>query len=114
MDAAHFQPIAIAALAAGGMVFSAVLYALCYAFWRQRSDTRYLLCTVASYLLLIFAAGVLQQQLALSGVWSALIVCLLVGYLIAPALIWRLSVATHADSHADTHAPMRAPRPGDE
>ncbi len=95
MDAAHFRPIAIAALAAGGIVFSAAAYALSYAFWRQRTDARFLICAAASYLMLMFAAGVLQYQLQLTGIWVALIACLLIGYLISPALIWRLSAATH-------------------
>ena len=104
MEAVQFKPIALAALAAGGIVFSGAMYALCYAFWRQRAEPRFLRCAVTSYLALLVAVGVLQQQLDLSGIWIALIACLLVSYLVAPVLIWRLSAATHVSSHVDNES----------
>ena len=102
METVHFEHIALAAVAAGGVVFSGALYALCYALWRQRADARLLLCAAASYVVLLLATFVLQSQLGLSGVWIALMVCLLAGYLIAPVLIWRLSAATHVADTAST------------
>lgn len=48
-----------------------------------------------AYAFLVAATWVFARALDLSGIWLVLIAVLLVGYLIAPRFIWRLSVATH-------------------
>lgn len=100
MQPVDIQSIAVATMSAGGIIFFGALYAVFYALGRLGSARRFVGFAYAGYLGLLACAWLLARTLQLSGLWLLLVVCLLVGYLIAPPLIWRLSVAIHA---AETH-----------
>lgn len=85
----------VAVIAGALLVLCGALYAATYAFARlyRRGDLRLL-----AYVFFAALAGcvfVLANALHLSGTWNVLVGLLLVGYLMAPRLIWKLSVATH-------------------
>jgi hypothetical protein len=74
------------------------LYTLLFAWARVWRKRQLLLPAYLSYLFLIGAAGCLVKGANLRGEWLALVGLLLIGYLLAPHLIWSLSVATDAES----------------
>ncbi len=105
MQPVDIHLIAVAAMAAGGIIFFGVLYAIFYALGRLGSNRRFVRLAYAGYFGLLSCTWLLAQSLQLSGIWLVLVVCLLIGYLIAPPLVWRLSVAIHTtDTHVEAHA----------
>jgi len=96
MQPVDTESIAMAAMSAGGIIFFGALYAVVYALGRLGSNGRVVRLAYAGYFGLLTCTWLLVQSLQLSGIWLVLIACLLVGYLIAPPLVWRLSVAVHA------------------
>lgn len=107
MDPVNVKSIATAAMAAGGIIFCGALYAIFYALGRLAKRPRLVAISVASYGALLVCVAVLALALDLHGIWLALIPCLLLGYLLAPPLIWRLSLAVHEPT---VHEP-RSSRP---
>lgn len=96
MEPVQIQQIALAALCAGAVVLFGALYAVLFALGRlhgRRSFARYAL---ASYGLLVLSTGILAVLLRADGIWAALIVVLLIGYFVAPRLVWHLNLAVHA------------------
>jgi hypothetical protein len=97
------QSIMTAAMAGGGIVFFGALYAIFYALGRQGTNPRFIACAFAGYLGLLACTVLLAHTLQWSGIWLLLAASLLIGYLIAPPLIWRLTLALH-----DTDDPVEA------
>ena len=88
----------VAAIAGALVVLCGAFYAALFAFARlyQRRDL-----TLVAYVFfgaLVVCVLVLADALRLSGVWALLAALLLAVYLIAPHLIWKLSVATHDEA----------------
>ena len=88
--------IMLAVISGALVVLTGALYALLFAFgrlWRKRG-----LMNLAhlSFGLLAVSVLTLSRALNLDGAWQVLTILLLLGYLLAPRAIWRLSVDTHA------------------
>ena len=75
------------------VVFGAV-YAACFAFGRMFRSFILLRVAYVCFALLVVAVYVLATSLQLGGIWNVLMVALLVGYFVAPRMIWRLTEAT--------------------
>jgi hypothetical protein len=73
-------------------------YAGFFALGRLRNSVMLIWLAHASYVVLAAASWGLATNLGLEGVWAYLVPCLLLGYFIAPRMIWRLCVATHGDT----------------
>ena len=100
-DTLSAQQLLAAGASGALMVFFAALYAFFFAVNRLRPSRYWLIASGGSFLSLIICSAVLVQALKLSGFWQAAIAFLLLCYYIAPQLIWRLTVATHADEHSE-------------
>ena len=85
----------IAVMAGALVVLFGALYALTFAFGRLYGKVSLVLLAYGFFALLAACVFVLASALHLNGFWEMLVVVLLVGYLVAPRLIWRLSLATH-------------------
>lgn len=96
MDPVQVELIATAAMAAGGIIFCGALYAIFYALGRLAGNVRLIRIGFLSYGGLLVATALLTRALQLHGVWLGLVPCLLLGYLLAPPLIWRLCAGVHA------------------
>lgn len=95
LDVVEAQNIAIAALLAGAIVFFGAVYAIFYAFAMLNHSAPLLRVAYVGYLSLLGATIALAVVLQLTGWWMTVVVCILVGYFVAPRFIWRLSVAVH-------------------
>lgn len=91
------QQIATAALASGALVLFGALYAVLFALSRMRGQLNLSRYALFSYALLVVSAAVLGNALDAQGLWAVLIGVLLIGYFVAPRLIWRLNLAVHAE-----------------
>jgi hypothetical protein len=84
---------------AGALV---VLFGACYAAslaWGRLYRHRGLVAlAITSVVLLAASLFVLARTLHLEGGWRVLVVLLLLGYVLAPPLIWRLARATHGET----------------
>jgi hypothetical protein len=85
------------------VIMTGALYALLFAYARVKGMPRLMplaylayACLVVSVLFLANAANLFN-----SNFWTAIVVLMLVGYLVAPHAIWHLCVGTHADEHAE-------------
>ena len=90
-------------IAAALVVMSGGAYAAMFALGRLRGSRLLLGTGYACYAALVLSSWMLASALTLEGRWQALVPLLLLGYLIAPHVIWKLCVATHAErrgSHA--------------
>lgn len=107
VDPVGLADLMVAAIAGALVVLFGALYAAVLAFaklYRRRDLT---LLAYLFFAALTASVGVLTQALHLAGVWHVLVGALLMGYLLVPRLIWKLSVATHAG--AVDGAPSAAP-----
>jgi hypothetical protein len=95
VDPVEIQQLALAAFASAAIVLFGALYAIFFALSRMHNAAVLARLALASYGLLAVAAIVLGVVLRVEGLWAALIVTLLVGYFVAPRLIWRLNLAVH-------------------
>ncbi len=93
--------ILVSAAAAAGVVICGGLYALFLALGRLRQSVALSRAALAAYVALVASAFVLADSLGFSGGWLLVIAVMLVGYLLAPGAIWRLSTATHAVGDTD-------------
>lgn len=85
------------------VILTGGLYALLFAYSRVKSRPGLMPLAYASYiglfisvLTLAYAANLLNH-----GFWVAIVILMLVGYLLAPHVIWHLCVGTHQDEAAD-------------
>lgn len=108
------EPVAMAdffvAFFAGAMVIlCGALYALLFALARVRSLSWLMLWAYLGYGGLVLAVLTLSRVTHLDGLWRALTVTMLVGYLLAPHAIWQLCTGTHAeDKGKDKGVPSRS------
>ena len=103
-EALGLPELLAAGLAGAAVVSFGGLYALFLAWGLMRRNRLYRGLACASFLMLALAFAVLSEALRLDRLWNAAIVFLLVAYLVAPYLIWRLTAATHAGEHALPHS----------
>jgi hypothetical protein len=87
------------------LVFGA-LYALLFAQARIRQRPRLMPLAYLAYLGLAASVHALATaaNLFATGFWTAIVVLMLVGYLLAPHGIWRLCVGTHARGREEESA----------
>jgi FlaA1/EpsC-like NDP-sugar epimerase len=96
-----FQMIGIATFACAAIVIFGALYALFLALGHLKNRAHYIYLSYTAYLALVLSTWLLVEALQLTRWWLILIAILLVGYLIAPRIIWRLSVAVHGAKKAE-------------
>ena len=94
----ELKDLMVAAIAGAMVVLFGAMYAFTFAM-AKLNKMRWLIGIAYS----IFAGlgvsvFVLAQALHLNGYWWAVTVTMLIGYLLAPQAIWKLSVATHKAS----------------
>lgn len=94
------QHIMIAAIAGALIVLFGATYALFFALGRLQQNTTYKWLGYAGYAGLVVAVGVLMRTLNMNGFWQLVAAVMVIGYFIAPRVIWHLCVGTHeADEH---------------
>lgn len=107
VDPVGVNDILIAVMAGALVVLFGALYATAFAFARLYRKRALMLVGYGFFMLLAVCVFVLSSALHLDGLWTLLVVVLLVGYLTAPQLIWRLTRATH--DHNDDVGSSTAP-----
>ncbi|GAB6066937.1 hypothetical protein JCM13664_02550 [Methylothermus subterraneus] len=101
---------------AAGMILAALGYALLYALARRYRRRALFWGACVAYGVLTAAALTLARLANLTDDWRVLVILLLLGYGLAPVLIWRLCVATHEEGekwtrHRGGHPPISGKRP---
>jgi len=91
------------------VIMTGALYALLFAFSRVKGQPRLMPMAYLAYLGLFASVMTLARAANLfhSGFWTAIVVLMLIGYLIAPHAIWHLCVGTHAGEHGSDDAEAR-------
>ena len=86
----------LAAAAAGALVIIfGALYALLFAQARLNDRPRLMHGAYAAYVALVGCVAVLVLTLNLKGFWQSVAAVMVVGYFVAPRLIWNLCAGTH-------------------
>lgn len=114
VETVDVQQIMLAAIAGALVVLFGAVHALFLALAKLGQSRRHLWVSYLAYGLFVVATLVLGWTLHLTGFWLLLILCMLLGYLVAPYAIWHLSVATHGpgDGH-DPELPNQGVHEGD-
>ena len=95
------QDMMMAAMAGALVVMFGAAYAFAFALSKLNGE-RWL--SIAAYLCfagLSVSVLVLAKFLNMHGYWQIVTATMLVGYLLAPQAIWKLSVGTHEDSDTE-------------
>jgi hypothetical protein len=89
------------------VILTGAAYALLFAFSRVKAVPRLMPLAYLFYGGLLVSVTFLAKAAHLldSPFWSVIVGLMLVGYLIAPHLIWRLCVDTHSGEHPATDVP---------
>lgn len=95
IDPVSTQHIMAAAIAGALVILFGAVYALIFALSRLQRRPLLMLWAYAAYAVLVAAVWVLSTTLNLSGFWQIVSAVMVVGYFIAPRLIWHLCAATH-------------------
>lgn len=106
----HIEPVVLsdlftAVIAGALVVLCGALYAATLALARLQGRRGLALIAYAFFAGLAYCVLVLARALHLNGFWELLVGLLLAGYLVAPHLIWKLSVATHGHREPDGSTP---------
>ena len=100
IDPVATQHILAAAAAGALIIMFGALYALLFAQSRLRDKPRLMSGAYVAYALLVICVVVLVRTLNLTGFWQVVAAVMVVGYFIAPRLIWNLCAGTHGpDAH---------------
>jgi len=91
----ELQDFMIAVGAGAMVVLLGALYAFTFAIAKLNKNRLLLVITYAIYAGFSVSVLVLAQALNLNGWWWVVTVTMLLGYLLAPQAIWKLSVGTH-------------------
>ncbi len=78
-----------------GIILSGACYALFYAWARLRHRPAFLNWALLAYAVLAACVLTLMQTAHLDGSWRAIALLMLIGYFLAPRIIFRLCAATH-------------------
>lgn len=100
-QALEVNRILLATMAGAMVIFAGALYAAVFAIGRMTAKASLVRLSYLFYGVLVVSVLVLARSLEFSGVWNALVVVLLVSYLVAPQLIWRLCEGTHPANGED-------------
>jgi hypothetical protein len=96
IDPVATQHIMVAAIAGALVILFGAIYALFFALSRLRDRPALMVLAYGAYALLVGAVAVLALTLNLGGVWQAVVAVMVIGYFLAPRLIWHLCAGTHA------------------
>jgi len=105
------EPVAVndimaAAIAGALIILFGATYALLFAFSRLRGQGLLMIGAYTAYGLLAVSVFVLARTLNLEGFWQSISAVMLLGYFVAPRLIWNLCAGTHpAQDSLDTDRP---------
>jgi hypothetical protein len=94
----ELRDLFVGTMAGAAVVLMGAFYALFYALGKLNSHRLSLAISFLSYLGLVAATVLLANALQLRGFWLLVPAVMLIGYLLAPMVIWRLSVDIHDDS----------------
>jgi hypothetical protein len=95
IDPVATQHIMAAAIAGASIILFGAIYALLYALSRLRRRPGLMLWAYAAYAVLIGAVSVLSSTLNMNGFWQVVAAVMVIGYFVAPRLIWHLCAGTH-------------------
>ena len=90
----------VAFFSAAIVLVSGALYALLFAYAKVHARPGVLPYAYAAYAVLVASVVVLARAMHWSGAWSAVAALMIVGYVLAPHVIYHLSVATHGHERA--------------
>jgi ABC-type glycerol-3-phosphate transport system permease component len=90
-----------AVIAGASVVLFGALYAFSFAMAKLNKGWWLFVLAYCLFAALSVSVFVLAQALNLNGYWQIVTVAMLLGYLIAPQAIWKLSVGTHKASDAN-------------
>ncbi len=97
------QEIMIAAMAGAMVIMFGAGYAFAFAMAKLNKKRSVMSVAYALYVGLAISVFVLADALNLNGSWWAVTITMLIGYLLAPQAIWKLSVRTHESSDTETN-----------
>lgn len=106
IEPVHLDNFFIAFFSGAMVVMAGALYALLFAFSRVHGLPRLMIAAYGAYGLLAASVLTLAYALNLDGLWQAVVLAMLVGYLLAPHGIWQLCEGTHE------HEPAGVPPAG--
>jgi hypothetical protein len=92
------QDMMVAAMAGAMVVMFGAAYAFAFALAKLNKNGWLTLVAYGFFAGLTISVLVLAKSLNMSGFWIIVAVTMLVGYLLAPQAIWKLSVGTHEGS----------------
>ncbi len=95
------QDIMIAAMAGAMVIMFGAGYAFAFAMAKLSKKRSLMGVAYGLYVGLTISVFVLAYALNLNGGWWAVTITMLVGYLLAPQAIWKLSVGTHEGSDTE-------------
>ena len=104
MEPVALDHLVTAFVAGAAVILSGAAYALLFAWSRLRRRPRLMAAAYAAYGCLVGAVLTLAKVLHMGGFWAAVVVAMLAGYLVAPRIIWRLTVAIEGPNKTP-HAP---------
>ena len=93
MEPVALDHLFVAFVAGAAVILSGAAYALLFAWSRLRHRPGLMAPAYVAYACLAAAVLTLARVFHMRGVWAAVVVAMLVGYLVAPRAIWRLTVA---------------------
>jgi len=91
----EIRDVFVGTMAGAAVVLTGAFYALFYALGKLNAHRLSLAASFFSYLGLVAATILLVGALHLRGLWLLVPAAMLIGYLLAPMAIWRLSVDIH-------------------
>ncbi|KPK60378.1 MAG: hypothetical protein AMJ59_06590 [Gammaproteobacteria bacterium SG8_31] len=101
IDPVATQHIMAAAIAGALIILFGALYALLFALSRLRQRRDLMFLAYGAYAVLIGAVGVLSMTLNMTGFWQLVAAVMVIGYFVAPRLIWHLCAGTHvSEAHS--------------
>ena len=92
------QDMMMAAMAGAMVVMFGAAYAFAFALAKLNKDRWLSIVAYGCFVALTVSVLVLAKSLNMTGFWVIVAITMLVGYLLAPQAIWKLSVGTHEGS----------------
>lgn len=98
IDPVATQHLMAAAIAGAMIILFGAVYAFMFALSRLRGRPLLMFWAYAAYALLVVAVVVLSITLNMNGFWQLVSAVMVLGYFLAPRLIWHLCAGTHASA----------------
>ena len=96
IEPVQVQNIMTSAIAGALIILSGAVYACFFALYRIKKQPGFIIGAYCAYALLVISVFNLSNTLNLNGFWQIVTVVMLVGYFLAPRIIWQLCIGTHA------------------